>query len=361
MSSIVYGGLDVHQESISAYLLCSDTGEVVTDEVANERQALHRAVQRWSRLGELRLCYEASSAGFVVRRWMEGWGVPCDVIAPSLIPRAPGERIKTDRRDARNLALCYRGGLLQPVRVPSEAEETTRAVVRLRDAMTRDMTRAKNRVRKYLALLGWPYPGPGRWGPAHRAWIDHLPLNADQRLVVQSHLDALDDLTRRRAEVDARIAQLAQSPAYAPQVQRLMCLRGIDLYSAMVLACEIGDVRRFAAAPPMMSYFGLVPGEYSSGERQKRGHITKAGNARARWILIQAAWNQTSQPGSGAAVQQRRKGQPAAVVAIARRAERRLHRRFWHLARRKDRKTAAVAVARELAGFVWAILQAPAA
>lgn len=361
MASIVYGGLDVHQQSISAYLLCPDTGEVVTEEVRNERQALHRAVQRWARLGEVRLCYEASSAGFVVQRWMDGWDVHCEVIAPSLIPRAPGERVKTNRRDAKKLALCYHGGLLQAVRVLSEAEETVRAVVRLRDAMTQDMTRAKNRVCKYLVLLGWHYRGSGRWGQAHRAWIDQLPLGADQRLVVQSHLGALDDLAIRRAEVDTRIAELAERPAYAPQVRRLMCLRGIDLYSAMVLACETGDVRRFATAPQLMSYFGLVPGEYSSGESQKRGSITKAGNARVRWILVQAAWNQTSRPGSSARVQQRREGQPAAVVAIARRAERRLHRRFWHLARRKDRKTAAVAVARELAGFVWAILQAPAA
>ncbi len=361
MSSIVYGGLDVHKESINACLVRADTGEVVSDEVRNERQALQRAVKRWSRLGELRLCYEASNAGFTLQRWMSEWGVDCAVVAPSLIPRCPGERVKTDRRDAQKLALCYRGGLLQPIRVPSPEEETVRAVVRLRDTMTQDMTRAKNRTRQYLALLGWHYRGQGRWGPAHRAWIDQLPLDVDQRLVVQSHLDALDELSLRRAEVDARIAELAERPAYAPLVRRLMCLRGIELYSAMVLVCEIGDIRRFPTAPQLMSSFGLVPGEYSSGESQRRGSITKAGNARARWILVQAAWNQTSRPGSSARVQQRRKGQPAAVVAIARRAERRLYRRFWHLARRKDSKTAAVAVARELAGFVWAILQEPAA
>ncbi len=361
MASIVYGGLDVHQESINAYLGCADTGEVVSEEVRNERQALHRAVQRWSKLGELRLCYEASSAGFVIQRWLSGWGVACEVVAPSLVPRAPGERVKTDRRDAQKLALYYHGGLLQPIRVPSEADETVRAVVRLRDVVTRDMTRCKNRVCKYLALLGWHYREQGRWGQAHRIWIEQLPLDADQRLVVQCHLEALDDLALRRGVIDERIAELAARSAYAPQVAWLMCLRGIDLYSAMALLCEIGDIRRFATAPQLMSYFGLVPGEHSSGERQRRGSITKAGNAQARWLLVQAAWNQTSRPGSNTRVQRRREGQPAAVVAVARKAERRLHRRFWHLARRKDRKTAAVAVARELAGFVWAILQTPAA
>lgn len=362
MTSIVYGGLDVHQKSISAHLICRETGEVICEELPNERQKVVKAARRWQgKLGELRLCYEASGAGFVLKRWLDEIGVACEVIAPSLIPKAPGDRIKTDRRDARKLATLYQAGLLQPVRVPSHAEETVRALVRLRDELTRDMTRAKNRTLKYLATLGLRYREGNPWTQQHRAWLGALPLEAIPSLVVQTHLEQLDALRERRGRVDAQIAAIAQSVPYKQLVGRLCSLKGIDTYSAMVIVTEIGDGRRFPGAPQLMSYLGLVPREERSADRGHRGAITKAGNSRVRWVLTEAAWNQNHRVGGCARLKRHWQSQPPAVVAIARKAERRLHDKFWKIASRKDRKTAAVAVAREMAGFIWALLTLEAA
>lgn len=356
MSSIVYGGLDVHKQSISAHLIDVETGEVLSEEVANDQAKLVKAVKRWSKLGELRLCYEASAAGYVIKRWLDELGVGCEVIAPSLIPKAPGDRVKTDRRDARRLALLYKAGLLQPVRVPNQEEETVRALVRLLGSLTGDMTRQKNRVIKYLRSLGQVYPEKSTWTEKHRAWIASLPLGSVERLIVETHLDSLDSLKSRRDELERRVEQIARTEAYWSGVQALLSLRGIGLYSAMVLLTEIGDARRFASPSKLMDYFGLVPREDSTGKSQHRGPITKAGNRHARWILGEAAWNQRFKPGTSRRLRQHWKSQSPKVVEIAKKAERRLHDKYWKIAVRKDPRIAATAVAREMVGFVWALL-----
>ena len=356
MRSIIYGGLDVHKERIAVCLIHSGTGEMLQEQVRNERQHIVRAVRRWAEWGELRLCYEASGSGYVLKRWLDAERVSCEVIAPSTVLRQAGKRIKTDRRDARTLAQQYAGGILCLVRTPSEAEERVRAVVRLHDELTRDMTRTKNRILKHLSRLGLRYEGGHNWTRKHRRWLAGLELAADEALILRSHLDTLEHLQGQLETVDERIAALAQEAPYAQGVARLMSLRGIGLYSAMVLLTEIGDIRRFASAPQLMSYFGLVPSESSSGERRRLGGITKAGNTRARWVLAQAAWNQT-RPLRGARLHKHWQRQPLEVVAIARKAGKRLHQKFWKIATRKERNIAATAVARELAGFVWAILR----
>lgn len=354
--SIIYGGLDVHKGSISACLLDSRTGEIVTQEVPNDQQHVLHTARRWAKLGELRLCYEASGAGFVIQRWLKGIGVHCDVIAPSLIPKAPGDRVKTDKRDARKLAKLYAAGLLQPVRVPGEEEETVRALVRLRGQLTVDITRVKNRIHKYLRTLGHVYPERTCWNVKHRDWLAHLPLDAIPRLIVQTHLDELDALDSRRGEIERRIGEIACCEPYREGVDRLMSPRGIGTHTAMVLLTEIGDARRFGSAPQLMAYLGLVPRENSSGQSRRTGAITKAGNRHARHMLGEAAWNQAGKPGNCKRLRQHWQHQPAAVVAIAKKAERRLHDKFWKLTLRKDSKTAAVAVAREMVGFIWALL-----
>ena len=359
--SIIYGGLDVHKGSISACLLDVRTGEIISQDVPNEQQHVLRAARRWAKLGELRLCYEASGAGFVLQRWLEGVGVHCDVIAPSLVPKAPGDRVKTDKRDARKLAMLYHAGLLQSVRVPGEAEETVRALVRLRGQLTVDCTRVKNRIHKYLRTLGHIYPERNHWTLKHRDWIAHLPLGAIERLIVQTHLDELDALLGRRKEVERRIEEIAGCEPYRQGIQRLTSLRGIGTLTAMVLLTEIGDARRFASAPQLMAYLGLVPRESSSGESRHTGPITKAGNHHVRRVLVEAAWNQTRKPGHCQRLRQHWRHQAPAVVEIAKKAERRLHDKFWKVAIRKDSKTAAVAVAREMVGFIWALLRLEAA
>ena len=354
--SIIYGGLDVHKSSISVCLLHSGTGEIISQQLPNDQQHVLRAARGWAKLGEARLCYEASGAGFVLQRWLQAAGLQCEVIAPSLVPKAPGDRVKTDKRDARKLATLYRAGLLQAVRVPGVAEETVRAVVRLRGQLTVDGTRVKNRLHKYLRTLGHIYPEKGYWTVKHRAWIAHLPLDALQGLIVRTHLDELDTLLGQRTAVERRIEELACAEPYRQGVGRLLSLRGIGLLTAMVLLTEIGDARRFAGAPQLMAYLGLVPRKSSSGESRHTGPITKAGNHHVRRVLVEAAWNQMSQPGRCVRLRQHWQQQPPEVVAIAKKAQRRLHDKFWKVTLRKDSKTAAVAVARELVGFVWALL-----
>ena len=360
MTSVIYGGLDVHKETIVAYLFNRETGEVVQQKVPNDRRRLLRAVHRWREMGELHLCYEASGAGYVIKRWLDAEGIACEVIAPSKTPRAPGERVKTDRRDARKLAQLHAAGMLTRVRTPSVEEEGVRALVRLRDEVTRDMTRVKNRTLKHLSRLGIPYREGKNWTQRHRRWLMRLSLEPGETLILRTHLDTLNHLEMQREEIDREIEIIAETEPYRDGVQRLMCLRGIGLYSAMVLLTEIGDVRRFGGAPQLMSYFGLIPSEGSSGEHRRLGAITKTGNRRARWILGQAAWHQTHRPGSER-LRKHWKTQPLELVAIGRKAEKRLHHKFWKIAVRKDRRIAATAVAREMAGFVWAILREPCA
>jgi transposase len=360
MTSVVYGGLDVHKESIVAFLFSPETGEFREAQLGNDRQQLRQAITQWSELGTLRLCYEASNAGYVIKRWCDEWEVGCEVIAPSLIPRAPGDRVKTDRRDARKLATLYAAGALTAIHVPSEAEEQVRALLRMRAELTRDMTRTKNRVANHLSRLGLHYKlGRKSWTQTYRRWLNGLSLSAMDDVILQAHLQTLDHLECQRAGLDARIEEASRWPVYAENVQRLLCLRGIQVYSAMVLLTEIGDIRRFPTAPQLMSYFGLVPSEDSTGPHRHTGAITKAGNAYARWILGQAAQNQRRRPGRSQRLHKQWQSQPAEVVAIARKAERRLHHKFWKIASRKESSIAATAVAREMAGFVWALLSLP--
>jgi transposase len=360
MASVVYGGLDVHKGTIVAFLFSRETGEIVEQTIPNDRKRLLRAVRRWQEMGELRLCYEASGAGYVLKRWLDAEGVACDVIAPSKTPRAPGERVKTDRRDARKLAQLHAAGLLTTVRTPSVEEEQVRAVVRLRYEVTQDMTRVKNRVVKHLGRLGIRYQEGRNWTQKHRRWLASLSLDPAEALILRMHLDTLNHLEVQREEIDREIERLAATAPYAEGVQRLMCLRGIGLYSAMVLLTEIGDIRRFGGAPQLMSYFGLIPSEDSSADHRRLGVITKTGNWRARWILGQAAWKQRYRPGSER-LRRHWKTQPLELVAIGRKAEKRLNHTYWKIALRKDRRIAATAVAREMAGFVWALLSEPCA
>jgi transposase len=223
-------------------------------------------------------------------------------------------------------------------------------------SLTTDLTREKNRVGKYLRSLGQVYPEKTTWNEKHRAWIASLPLGVLERLVVDTHLDTLDSLKSQRAQLERKLDEIARTEDYWPRVQRLMSLRGIGLYSAMVLLTEIGDAKRFGSPTQLMSYFGLVPREASSGEQQRRGSITKTGNSRARWILGEAAWNARYQTGKSRRLRKHWESQPAAVVEIAKKAERRLHDKYWKIAVRKDPRIAATAVAREMVGFVWKLL-----
>lgn len=326
----------------------------------NDRGKLRRFFSRLAGEGEVRACYEASGAGYVLARWMEEWGHACEVVAPSLVPRRPGERRKHDKRDAIDLARLYRAGELVVIRVPGEAEERVRDFVRCRETFQREILRSRHYLRTFLARRGFVYPKTN-WTQGHFAWIRALMRDGalvDEDLeVAQEYLALLEYKLARRDELDRRIEELALEPAYRATVGALRCFRGIDTLAAMVLATEIGDWRRFEEAPELMAYLGLVPSENSTGKRERKGSITKAGNSHVRHVLVQAAWSYQFPPRVGVALKRRQQGQPPEVIVHAWKAQKRLHKKFRQIAARKESPIAAVAVARELSGFLWAVMQ----
>lgn len=357
---IIYLGMDVHKDSITiAVLPQAAKTPIRLDRLPNDLVKLKRWLAHAARDGELRACYEASGAGYVLHRALREWGYACDVIAPSLIPKRPGVQRKHDKRDAADLARLFRAGELTSVHIPTEAEERIRDVVRCRETFQREILKSRHYILKFLARRGFVYREGTHWCSPHLRWLQHLtsddsPLAPEDRLVYREYHALLTYKLQRRDELDETIEQLALTPALAPVVQRLQCFRGIALQSAMVLATEIVDWRRFEHPRQLASYLGLVPREHSSGEREWRGSITKAGNSHCRHVLIQAAWSYLHHPQVSAELKRRQQGQPPAVIAHAWKAQQRLHRRFETLRLRKQSTVAVVAIARELIGFLWA-------
>lgn len=362
-TSIIYLGLDVHKESVTIAVLPEGaTAPTRIDRYPNDFAKLRKVLERHAKHGTVRACYEASGAGYVLQRAMLEWGYHCDVIAPSLIPKRPGVQRKHDKYDAAELARLYRAGELTAVRIPSEAEERVRDVVRCRETFQREILKSRHYILKFLARRGFIFREGTHWRSPHLRWLqqlttEHSPLAPADRLVFREYHALLHYKLQRRDELDREIERLAELPMLQPMVARLQCFRGISLHSAMVLATEIVDWRRFARAAQLASYLGLVAREYSSGERQRRGSITKAGNSHCRHVLVQAAWSYHHRPAVNGRQQRRQVGQPPGVIAHAWKAQQRLHQRYQHLAQHKQPQIAVVAVARELVGFLWAVMQ----
>lgn len=361
--SIIYLGMDVHKDSITLAVLPA-AGKTAThvDRLPNELPKLKRYLDRVAQTGEVRACYEASGAGYVLHRALQEWGYACEVIAPSLIPKRPGVQRKHDKYDASELARLYRAGELTAVRIPSEAEERVRDVVRCRETFQREILKSRHYILKFLARRGFVFREGTNWCTPHLRWLQHLtteqsPLAPADRLVFREYHALLTYKLQRRDELDREIERLAELPTLAPMVRRLQCFRGIALQGAMVLATEIVDWRRFRRPTQLAAYLGLVSREDSSGPRERKGSITKAGNSHCRHVLIQAAWSYHHRPAVSADLNRRQVGQPPAVIAHAWKAQQRLHQRYTHLAYRKQPQIAVVAVARELVGFLWAVMQ----
>lgn len=356
-------GIDVHKKDLFIAMLIGDAPKPVTWQLANEPNAVRRLVRKLEREapGPVRVFYEAGPCGYALQRQMTTSRVSCDVVAPALIPRKPGERVKTNRRDARKLAELGRAGLLTTVQPPTPEDEAVRDLARARDDAREDLQRCRHRLGKLLLRRGLHFSGRN-WTRAHRQWIDSLTwTHAAERIVVDDYLLAIDHTESRLLELDARLAELAERDPYREPVGWLRCFRGIDTLTAMLILAELHDFRRFTSAPALMAYLGLVPGEDSSGEKHRRGRITRTGNALVRRLLVETAWHYQHRPSVGVALTRRRKGQPGRVIAIADKAQQRLCRRFRKLAaEHKPAPKIAVAIARELAGFLWAALQ-PAA
>jgi transposase len=352
-------GIDAHKRELHVARFAPGTMTPETWTVPHEPRAVERLVRKLEREagGPVECCYEAGPCGYALQRRLTRGPVRCTVIAPALIPRKPGERIKTDRRDARKLAELWRAGLLVAVAAPTPADEAARDLVRARDDVREDLLRARHRLGKLLLRRGLYYAGKA-WTLAHRAWLRQVQwVHEAERHVVDDDLLGIEQLEARLGELDARLTELATTEPYATPVGWLRCFRGIDTLTAMTLVAELHDFRRFDSARALMAYLGLVPGEHSSGDQQRRGRITKTGNVLVRRMLIEAGWHYQHRPGVGRVLQRRREGQPARVIAIADKAQQRLCRRFQRFrAQHRPTPKIVVAIARELAGFIWAAL-----
>jgi transposase len=355
-----YVGIDAHKKDLFIAMLVGTDTTPVAWTVPNEPNAIRRLVRKLEREapGPVLACYEAGPCGYALQRQMTTPRVACQVIAPALIPRKPGERVKTNRRDARKLTELLRAGLLTEVRPPTPEEEAVRDLCRARDDAREDLQRSRHRLGKLLLRRGLHYPGRN-WTRAHRQWVDSLEwTQSAERVVVDDYLLAIDQLEARLIELDARLAEMAETAPYREPVGWLRCFRGIDTLTAMLMLAELHDFRRFQSPRALMAYLGLVPGEDSSGEKQRRGRITRTGNTLVRRLLVEAAWHYQHRPSVGVSLARRRKAQPGRVIAIADKAQQRLCRRFRRLAEQhKPAPKIAVAIARELAGFLWAALQ----
>ncbi len=355
--STVFVGMDVHQDSVTVAVLpegAKQCEEART--LTHDLGKIRKLFARLSKRGAVRACYEASGCGYVLQRALAKWGVACEVIAPSLIPQRPGDRRKTDNRDAAKLARLYRAGELTAIRIPDETEEQVRSLVRCRETLTREVLKSRHYVLKLLQSRGRVYRDGSNWTQAHWAWLRKLELEGVDQITLQTYVELLEYKLIQRDYLDKKIEQIAFSDAYREPVGRLRCLRGVDTLTAMTLICEIGDVRRFASPRQLMGYLGLTVSETSSGGVERRGGITKTGNARARRVLVESAWHYRYPPRAWRGLRKRQEGQPSAVVAHAWRAQKRLHKKFEALVYRMAPSKAVVAVARELVGFVWALL-----
>lgn len=356
---ITFVGLDAHKKSINVAVV-SPGGELEEWQLANERAAVKRMVRKILResQGEVHFCYEAGPCGYALQRQIESYGAICAVVAPSLIPIKPGERIKTDRRDARKLAMLLRAELLTEVQPPSEAEESVRDLSRAREDAREDLMRCRHRLVKMLLRRAIRFEGGKRaWSLAHRRWLRQLRFDdATQQNVFDSYLLAVDHVEERLKALDAKLLEVSLQAPYAEPVAALRCFRGIDTVTAMTIVSELHTFGRFHSPRQLMAYLGLVPSERSSSDRRRLGGITKTGNSHVRRVLVEAAWDYRHRP-NVQSLRKRRQGQPPAVIAVADRAMQRLHQRFTRMTRAGlIPQIAAVAIARELVGFIWAVL-----
>lgn len=356
---ITYVGLDVHKETIAVALAeAGKRGEVREHgKIANTPTAVEALAAKLAHGGrELRFCYEAGPCGYGVQRQLTASGHGCVVVAPSLIPRKPGDRIKTDRRDAINLAKLHRAGELTPVWVPDQAHEAIRDLVRARLAAVRSLRQARQQLSGFLLRHGRHYHRPA-WTLMHRRWLAGLRFEqAVHHIVLEDCIAVVEAATERRNRLEARIETALPDWSLAPVVHALQSLRGLALVAAATVAAELGDITRFDNPRQLMAYLGLVPSEHSSGGTRCQGGITKAGNGAARRILVEAAWSYRFPARISREQLTRQEGLPRSIRDTAWKAQERLCRRYRKLVRAGKRPTVVTAaVARELAGFVWAI------
>jgi transposase len=359
----VYVGLDVHKDTIAVSIAeAGRSAPVSWGEIANKPKTIAKLVDRLMAAfdGQLMLfCYEAGPCGYALYRQLLSLGHDCQVVAPSLIPRKPGERIKTDRRDAKKLAGALRSGDLTAVWVPDTEQEAMRDLTRARGDLKAQQHKARQQLNAFVLRHGHAWPSnKTRWTKGHINWLESLRFDHDwQQVVLQEYIDAVRDATRRVADLTAQMERVLAQWSLAPVVYSLKALRGVDTVAAMVLLAELGDISRFDSPRQLMAYLGLVPSEHSTGRRRRQGAITKCGNTHARRMLVESAWSYRFP--ARQTMHLKRKAQHASEPAqvIAWRAQKRLCGRYRHLLHAgKNTRQTTVAIARELVGFIWDIV-----
>jgi len=362
MQKVRFIGLDVHKESIA--IAVADGDGSAPENVATIPNDTTLLVKRLKKLGAgatLRCCYEAGPTGFVLHRALRAAGIDCIVIAPSLVPKKAGDRVKTDRRDAVKLARFLRSGDLTEVHVPEATTEAMRDLERSRDDAKKAERVSRHQLSKFLLRHGRRYEGKTAWTGMHLDWIrgQVFEHEAHNRVLVD-YVQAVETGTARVDRLTKDIVILVESWSLRPLVKALQALRGVQILTAVILAAEIGDFARFSSAPAFMAYLGLVPSEHSSGETQKRGRITRTGNGHVRRILVESAWSYRYRPTMSWEIRKRNEGVAPGVQAIAWKAQHRLNERYRKLlGRGKNKQQTVTALARELAGFVWSIARQP--
>ena len=356
-----YLGLDVHAETIAVAVAEPDGSVRELGTIRNRPEAVRKLIAKLGGAAQLRACYEAGPTGYPLYWQLTALGVPCEVIAPSLIPTKAGDRVKTDRKDAARLARCYRAGDLTAVWVPDAATEALRDLVRAREVTKQDQLRARHRVSKFLLRHGCQRPdGMRAWTLKHAQWL------ARQRFELPTLQVVFDEYRATLALLADRVARLERAitaaldtlaPAQQALVAALAALRGIQQVTAATIVSEVGTLRRFPTARQFMGYAGLVPREHSSGSRVHRGAITKTGNAHLRRVTVEAAWAYRHRPNPASGqLRARQQGQPASVIALATKAQQRLCPRYRRLMEQgKPPLAVATTIARELLGFIWAM------
>jgi transposase len=359
MKKLAYVGIDYHLDFLAIAVVIEGQKKIhETVRIANQDKVIRKYLKKLSKGFRIQACYEASCNGYAFHRKMKNWGYPCDVIAPSLIPKKRGDRRKNDTRDARNLAKLYANGLLTIVRPPTEQEESVRSLIRCRMSFKDNAKRIKQQINSLLLTQGARWES-SKWTAHHLKWLRDLQLS-DTYLqeVLQEHLAHLEYLQSRLDHFEQLIEQIANSDVYAPSVKRLKAFRGIGTLGAMVLIAEITDFARFPNPKALMAYLGLVSSENSSGGKEKGGSITKTGNQRCRKQLVESAQHCVKRPYLSAQMKAALAQLDARSAQIAIECMKRLHKRFWALSMKgKIRPVAIVAIAREFVGFIWAMMQ----
>lgn len=357
---ITYVAMDTHKKQHKVALNYPGQKETIEFSIKNTVRDINKMVRKITKQapGEVHFCYEAGVCGFTLKRRIEEKGCSCAVIAPSLVPRKPGERVKTDRRDARKLLQLFKAGLLTEVQAPDEQAEAARELTRLRETARDDLKRIRQQILKFLTRHGYVYTSGDHWTDKHIAWLRSIEFNEPMLVnVFENYFEKMIYCVCRLENLDRELDALADSEPYKEVVGLLCCFHGIGKLTAISIIAEIFEFGRFESARDLMSYLGLTPSEDSSGEKQKKGAITKSGNKRVRRLLNEASWHYRHKYVPSKALKKRRKDQPLWAIEIADAAGRRLTKRRRHLIENgKMVCKANIAIARELAGFIWAVM-----